>query len=57
MQGVVINTHATISTTRKQNPAYYKTWQSDWGAKPADADSYYYLVWPVYTTISKNTSP
>ncbi len=54
---VTIDTHVTISSTSKQTPTYYTSWQSSWGDKPEDSNEYYYLVWPIYTTISKNTSP
>ena len=39
---VYIDTHATISYTQKKMPYLYKTWNSSWGDKPADADDYLY---------------
>lgn len=54
---VYIDTHATISYTEKRVPTLYKQWSSSWGEKPADADEYLYLVWPIRTYISKSTSP
>ena len=54
---VYIDTHATISYTEKRVPTLYKQWNSSWGEKPADADEYLYLVWPIRTYINKNTSP
>ena len=54
---VYIDTHATISYTQKKMPYLYKTWNSSWGDKPADADDYLYLVWTVRSYINKNTSP
>lgn len=54
---VVIDTQATIAFTQKKQPGFYKTWQSSWGTKPADADDYLYLVWTIRSNVNKNTSP
>ena len=54
---VYIDTHATISYVEKRVPTLYRSWDSNWGEKPADADDYLYLVWPIRTYINKNTSP
>lgn len=54
---VYIDTHATISYTQKKTPFLYSDWQDSWGAKPADADDYLYLVWTVRSYVNKNTSP
>lgn len=53
---VYIDTHATIAYTQKKKPALYKEWNEDWGEKPADAEIYYYLVWPIRSYVNKNTS-
>lgn len=54
---VYIDTHATISYTQKKTPFLYSEWQDSWGAKPADADDYLYLVWTIRSYVNKNTSP
>lgn len=55
---VYIDTHATIAWTQKMpNPSYYQKWQSGWGAKPADAEQYYYLVWEIRSSVNEITSP
>ena len=55
---VYIDTHATIAYTQKMpNPSYYSEWQSGWGAKPSDADEFYYLVWEIRSSVNKITSP
>lgn len=54
---VYIDSQATISWTQKKIPTYYAKWQNAWGTKPADADDYVYLVWPIRSYINKNTSP
>ena len=53
---VYIDTHATIAYTQKKKPTLYKEWDEAWGEKPANAGSYYYLVWPIRSYINKNTS-
>lgn len=53
--GITINTSVAITSTSKQAPTAYTSWQSSWGDAPADADSKYYFVWPVYTVITKGT--
>lgn len=53
---VYIDTHATIAYTQKKKPALYKEWNEAWGEKPADAENYYYLVWPIRSYVNKNTS-
>ncbi len=53
--GVTINTGEVISSTFKQTPTRYTTWQSGWGDAPADAADSYYFVWPVYTVVAKGT--
>ena len=53
---VYIDTHATVAYTQKKKPTLYKSWNNLWGQKPEDANSYYYLVWPIRTYINKNTS-
>ena len=52
---VTINTQATINSTSKYYPDMYRTWQSSWGTKPADADDYYYLVWMIGTDVNNCT--
>ena len=52
---VTINTQATINSTSKYYPDIYKEWQSSWGAKPADANDYYYLVWMIGTDVNNCT--
>ena len=54
---VYIDTHARISSTEKQSPTHYTTWQSSWGPEPEDAGDCYYLMWPVSSNISDVTSP
>lgn len=55
---VYIDTHATIAYTQKMpNPSYYSEWQSRWGARPSDADEFYYLVWEIRSSVNKITSP
>ena len=54
---VCIDTHATISYTQKKRPTLYKSWIDSWGKRPADADDYLYLIWPIRTYVNKNTSP
>ena len=49
---VRINTTATLNSTSKQYPTLFKTWNNSWGAAPADSANYYYLWWPIYSTIS-----
>ena len=53
---VYIDTHATIAYTQKKKPTLYKEWNEAWGEKPADAENYYYLVWPIRSYVNKNTS-
>lgn len=53
---VYIDTHATIAYTQKKKPTLYKEWDEAWGERPADADNYYYLVWPIRSYVNKNTS-
>ena len=52
---VHINTGARISSVYKNYPTLYSSWQSSWGAKPADADDYFYLVWSIRTDIADST--
>ena len=49
---VRINTTATLNSTSKQYPTLFKTWNNSWGTAPADSANYYYLWWPIYSTIS-----
>ena len=52
-EGVMLNTSVKIGSTRKESPKLFTRWQASWGLeRPADADDYYYLTWPVYTTLS-----
>lgn len=53
---VYIDTHATVAYTQKKKPTMYKSWSNLWGQEPEDANDYYYLIWPIRTYISKNTS-
>lgn len=53
---VYIDTHATIAYTQKKKPTLYREWNEAWGEKPADAENYYYLVWPIRSYVNKNTS-
>ena len=54
---VYIDTTAKITSTTKYVPTYYTDWNNSWGARPADADDYYYLVWEVRSIISGTTQP
>lgn len=54
-EGITIDTSVAITSTSKQAPTAYTSWQSSWGDAPDDADSKYYFVWPVYTVIAKGT--
>lgn len=50
---VYIDTAAKItSTSKKLSGDMSRTWDSSWGAKPADADDYYYLVWEIDSYIA-----
>lgn len=53
---VYIDTHATIAYTQKKKPTLYREWNEAWGEKPAGAENYYYLVWPIRSYVNKNTS-
>ena len=48
-----IDTNALITSTEKRYPVgnRIKTWQSSWGDKPANADSYYYIVWEIRSVV------
>lgn len=53
-----LHTKAKIKSTKKMaDPAYFTTWQSEWGKAPAKDDSYSYLVWTVHTTLENYTEP
>lgn len=52
---VCIDTEVHIHSTEKLAPTYYPSWQVAWGEAPADADSWYYLMWPIYTIIEDGT--
>lgn len=54
---VTIDTGAQIKQTEKQWPTFYEKWQDAWGTavQPANPEDYYYVVWPVITTIDKPT--
>ena len=56
---VYMNTNATINTVKKQEPTgLYSSWNTDaWGPAPDNANLYYYLVWPVKTTVTGSTQP
>ena len=55
---VYIDTQVSLTSSALQTPDRYTTWQSAWGAKPADADQYEYLVWTVQSDVREhNTSP
>ena len=49
-----LNTQAEILSVEKMSPTLYKTWNSEWGAKPSDSDQYYYLVWGIHSTNTAN---
>lgn len=55
--GVTVDTHVTINYTSKESPTYYEEWQAEWGTEPEDASNWYYLVYPIYSYINKNTQP
>lgn len=45
----------TASKTTTDNPFVY-TWSTAWGAKPEDADEYFYIVWTLRETYSATTN-
>jgi len=51
---VGINTRATINSVDIVESGVHliRNWNSSWGAKPADADDYLYLSWPITTYIN-----
>ena len=51
---VGIDTSAEVVRVDKQAPARYESWQASWGAEPADAGDYFYLVWPIKVTLKAN---
>lgn len=53
--GITINTSVVLTSTAKQAPTLYSSWQSGWGEAPADANECNYFIWPVYTVIAKGT--
>ncbi|MBQ3692340.1 MAG: hypothetical protein II931_03360, partial [Clostridia bacterium] len=52
-----VNTGAKIKSVQKYGCIMCRRWDEDWGAKPADADDYYYLVWAVATQFDDVTQP
>ena len=52
---VAIDTDASITYLKKScvcKDNHYTSWNSSWGAEPADADRYNYLVWSIRSEIS-----
>ena len=55
---VYIDTWVNMTFSELQNPTHYTAWQTEWGAKPADADEYDYLTWSVQSYVQEyHTSP
>ena len=53
---VFINTSDDLISTSIDFPTLYKKWASSWGDAPADADNYWYLLWPAYVNTGKYNS-
>lgn len=54
---VYVDTHCSMRSVSKAKPdRLYTTWQDGWGARPADADDWVYLVWCVNTYVEQGTS-
>lgn len=54
---VYVDTHCSMRSVSKAKPdRLYTTWQDGWGARPADADDWVYLVWCVNTYVERGTS-
>ncbi len=52
--GFKLNTGVKAGSVSKDSPNFYSRWQASWGLpRPADADDYYYLSWPVTTRLSE----
>ncbi len=48
-----IDTSAELVTTDKKAPSKrYDYWDSSWGARPADADEYYYIIWTIISEVN-----
>lgn len=54
---VGIDTHVILESVTKGVPVLHRTWNSGWGAEPADADDWLYLTWPITSDVGKNTQP
>ena len=53
---VYINTSDELISTYIEYPTLYKKWASSWGDAPADADNYWYILWPAYVNTGKYNS-
>ena len=53
---VHINTNSVIVDTDKRKPTLFRTWDSSFGPRPADADDYLYIRWEVRTHLNKNNT-
>lgn len=51
---VYINTSVAVQSTEKRFPSIFFEWQKEWGAAPADADQYDYLVWEIRSNLDSN---
>lgn len=50
---VKIDTFAKVTYSKTTSPeSFYQSWQTSWGAKPDDADDYYYLEWLVVSYVN-----
>lgn len=50
---VYINTSAAITASQKYSTNnLYRSWQSEWGKRPANYNDYYYLIWRIESHVS-----
>lgn len=54
---VTVDTEANLTYLRMQEPSLYQYWNHTWGATPADANNYNYLIWAVESWVSNGTQP
>ena len=47
---------AVDSLTKMIPEKLINVWNDDWGERPADSDDYFYLIWPLRTVISSDTT-
>ena len=47
LQGIDVITSAKVTSVYIDTPTSYDSWNTAWGEKPSDADSYKYLIWGI----------